>query len=118
MEESLSSPVEVLQMIRDLLQDARTQRERTAYRLACDGINRWPEYYPDEYRWTVPELAARCKVDETTIWRQIWAGKLGCVQIGKSVRVPEKEYQRFLKGELPIRAYVRVSEQSKLDESA
>lgn len=61
--------------------------------------------YPLTKNWTVPDLAERCEVDETTIWRRIWSGSLGCIQIGRSVRVPESEFQRFLRGETPTRAY-------------
>jgi excisionase family DNA binding protein len=63
--------------------------------------------HPPEKRWTVPELAARCSVSERTVWRLIRIGKLGCIQMGRTVRIPEYEYQRFLSGQSPVRAYVK-----------
>lgn len=63
--------------------------------------------YPPDKKWTVNELAERCEVVPLTIWRRIWDGKLGCIQIGRSIRIPEFEFQRFLRGEKPENVYRR-----------
>jgi excisionase family DNA binding protein len=58
---------------------------------------------PSEGRFlTVSEAAARLQVSAKTIRRLIEHGDLPALRIGRLVRIPEENFERFLKGRQTI----------------
>lgn len=57
-----------------------------------------PSYAPDEeVYWTVPEVAARFRVTKAAVYNWTREGLLGYVTIGKTIRIPESDVQKFIK---------------------
>ncbi len=49
----------------------------------------------------IPDAAAAALVDPMTIYRAIRRGDLEAVRVGRSIRIPEDAFQRFLKPVVP-----------------
>jgi len=47
--------------------------------------------------WTVRETARSLGVGERTVWRRISTGDLPTVRIGRSVRIPAKAVEEFIR---------------------
>jgi excisionase family DNA binding protein len=47
---------------------------------------------------TTEEVAARLRVSERSVQRQIAAGRLRACRIGRSIRITEKQLEEFLEG--------------------